>query len=76
MFELYLTSLLLEIWTLQFPLEGSIGGLKIEESQSCVWITGDSGKLRLAALGTPDYYSSRLFWASYFLHLENKGMPS
>lgn len=55
-------------------MEDIVGGLKIEENpvSGC---PGNSGLMRLAKLGPLDYFiSSRLFWASCFQHLENKGI--
>lgn len=59
-------SSLLEVGPLQFPVEGSIGGLKIEENP----VSGcprDSGIRRLAGMGPPDsFLSHRLFWQVIF----------
>lgn len=51
---------------LQFPMEGSVGGLKVEENP----VSGcprDSGIMRLAELGPLDYFrSGTLFWQVIF----------
>lgn len=66
MAHVLIASSLLDIGTLQFPIEGSVGGLKVEENplSGC---PGDSGIMRLAELGPLDYFiSDRLFWQVIF----------
>lgn len=56
----------LDTGMLQFPVEGSVGGLKVEENP----VSGcprDSGIMRLAELGPLDYFrSGTLFWQVIF----------